>query len=67
MRTAQHASRVPFGRFTRRAIVIGGALLAGSLLASSPGLAVASPAALSGVGVSGGDFSSPGSIASDGT
>ena len=43
MRTAQHASRVRAGRFTRRAVVTGGALQAASLLASSPGLAAASP------------------------
>src|SRR6266581_217839 len=67
MRTAPHASRVRAGPFARRTVVIGGALLAGSLLASSPGLAAASSAALSGVHVSGGDFSSPAAIASDGT
>jgi len=57
--TARHASRVLAGRFTRRAIVAGGALLAASLVAPRPGLAVAFPAALSGVHVFGWGFDSP--------
>ena len=67
MRTAWHTRRVLVGRFARRAIVIGGALLAGAFLASSPGLAVAARAAARGVHVSGGILTSPASIASDGT
>ncbi len=67
MRAARHASRVLAGRLTRRAIVTGGALLAASLVAPAPDLAVASPAALSGVHVFGWGFSNPAAIASDDT
>jgi hypothetical protein len=67
MSTPRHASSVLLGRFARRAIVIGGAVLAAGSLASPPGLAAPSPAVLSGVHVFGWGFNSPASIASDGT